>query len=86
MDERKIKQDNFRRSEISTQKWGETGRFQEIINKTKSGLNSPTTPLETIPEETSSELARVRPEPDYPAGNRNGTGIPVPVNRNRIHF
>ena len=57
MDERKIKQDNFRRSEISSKKWGKTGRFHEIIDETNSGLNFPTTPLETIPEETSSELA-----------------------------
>ena len=33
-----------------------------------------------------SVLIRVRPEPDYPAGNRNGIGIPVPVNRNRNDF
>ena len=29
---------------------------------------------------------RVRPEPDYPSGNRNGTGFPFPVNRNRNGF
>ena len=29
---------------------------------------------------------RVRPEPDYMAGNRNGTRIPVPVNQNRNGF
>ena len=28
--------------------------------------------------------SRVRPEPDYPAGNQNGTGIPVLVNRNLL--
>jgi hypothetical protein len=30
--------------------------------------------------------SRVQPEPDYPAGNRNGTGIPVPVSRNQNGF
>ena len=30
--------------------------------------------------------SRVQPEPDYPAGNQNGTGIPVPVSRNQNGF
>ena len=29
---------------------------------------------------------RVQPEPDYPTGNWNGTGILVPVNQNRNSF
>ena len=29
---------------------------------------------------------RVRSEPDYTSGNRNGTGIPFPVNWNRNGF
>ena len=55
-DERNIKQDNFRKSEISTQKWGETGRFQEIIEETKGGLDFPTTAVKTIQEVASSKL------------------------------
>ena len=31
-------------------------------------------------------MCRVRPELDYPAGNRNGTRILVPVNRTRNGF
>jgi hypothetical protein len=29
---------------------------------------------------------RVRPEPDYPAGNWNGTGIPLQLNGIRMDF
>jgi hypothetical protein len=56
---------------------------KETLN---SKMRTSTRPGTRRPASRSGVRNRVRPEPDYPAGNRNGTGMPVPVNRNRIHF